>query len=147
VLAGDEGIKERSGPQNSERIASNNYQAWDRLDPDSVQLKVRHDATKVCKVNSGIPTNLHVPSGISNRPDALLALAELENSKGNEALRAKDFDEAVAYYSRSIQLFDNNPQDCPCKYFSNRALAYLKSGASDKSIQDVERTLLCSIIF
>lgn len=49
------------------------------------------------------------------------ARAESERMKGNEAIKSKDFDEAINYYTRSIELD-------PAMYqaLGNRALAYLK---------------------
>ena len=41
--------------------------------------------------------------------------------KGNEAIKSKDFEEAITYYNKSIQLDPNSYQA-----FGNRALAYLK---------------------
>lgn len=56
--------------------------------------------------------------------------AEQEKCKGNEAFNAKSFDEAVVYYTRSIQLLEN------AAAFNNRALAYLKLEKWDKVIED-----------
>lgn len=41
--------------------------------------------------------------------------------KGNEAIKSKDFDEAISYYSKSIELDSTMHQS-----YANRALAYLK---------------------
>lgn len=48
-------------------------------------------------------------------------LAEKERVKGNEAIKSKDFDEAISYYSRSIGFDPKMFQS-----FGNRALAYFK---------------------
>ena len=48
-------------------------------------------------------------------------MAERERLKGNEALKSKDFDQAITYYSKSIELDPNSYQS-----FGNRALVYLK---------------------
>jgi|JI10StandDraft_1071094.scaffolds.fasta_scaffold352098_2 tetratricopeptide (TPR) repeat protein len=45
--------------------------------------------------------------------------------KGNEAIKSKDFDEAITYYSRSLELDPNMYQA-----FGNRALAYFKKKCS-----------------
>lgn len=48
-------------------------------------------------------------------------MAERERLKGNEALKSKDFDEAINYYTKSIELDSKSFQA-----FGNRALVYLK---------------------
>ena len=48
-------------------------------------------------------------------------LAEAERHKGNEFMKAKEFDEAITSYTRSIADDDTEPAS-----FSNRALAYLR---------------------
>jgi tetratricopeptide (TPR) repeat protein len=65
-------------------------------------------------------------------------LAEKERVKGNEAIKSKDFDEAISYYTRSIELDSKMYQS-----YGNRALAYLKKKGTPPSIQiliDVFRT-------
>jgi tetratricopeptide (TPR) repeat protein len=58
--------------------------------------------------------------------------AEQEKCKGNEAFNSKSYDEAVVYYTRSIQLLEN------AAAFNNRALAYLKLEKWDKVIEDCD---------
>lgn len=57
-------------------------------------------------------------------------LAEKERVKGNEAIKSKDFDEAISYYSRSI---DFDPK--MFQSYGNRALAYLKKKCIYSSIK------------
>ena len=59
-----------------------------------------------------------------------LIKAEQEKLKGNEAFNAKCYDEAVVYYTRSIQLNENAAS------YNNRALAYLKLEKWEKVIDD-----------
>ena len=47
--------------------------------------------------------------------------AEQERIKGNEAIRSKDFDEAINYYTRSIDIDPEMHQS-----YGNRAMAFLK---------------------
>ena len=56
--------------------------------------------------------------------------AEQEKLKGNEAFNAKSYDEAVIYYTRSIQYIEN------AAAYNNRALAYMKLEKWDKVIED-----------
>ena len=52
-------------------------------------------------------------------------MAEKERTKGNEAIKSKDYDEAISYYSQSIELDQRMYQS-----WGNRALAYLKKKGS-----------------
>merc|ERR1712136_572461 len=63
-------------------------------------------------------------------------LADTEKDKGNEAFYAKDYDEAEAYYSRSIQLFAED-----CAVWANRALVRLKVRCPQDALQDCEDAL------
>jgi len=56
--------------------------------------------------------------------------AEQEKLKGNEAFNAKSYDEAVIYYTRSIQYIEN------AAAYNNRALANMKLEKWDKVIED-----------
>ena len=69
--------------------------------------------------------------------------AEKERMKGNEAIKSKDYDEAISYYSRSIDLDSSMHQS-----YANRALAYLKKKGTSfailefpKCIEDCDRAL------
>lgn len=53
--------------------------------------------------------------------------AENEKNKGNEALKSKDFKEAIQYYTKSIE-YDPHIAASYC----NRALVYLKLKEWDK---------------
>lgn len=63
-------------------------------------------------------------------------LADTEKDKGNEAFYAKDYDEAEAYYSRSIQLFAED-----CAVWANRALVRLKVRRPQDALRDCEHAL------
>ncbi len=76
-----------------------------------------------------------------NHCDFLSALqrkkkAEEERLKGNEYMKGKEYDEAVACYTRSLELF---PDDAAC--YSNRAMAFLKLKRNGSCIEDAERCL------
>ena len=57
----------------------------------------------------------------SNSHEQRAKRAEAERNKGNEAMKSKDFDEAIGFYTRSLELDDRQPAS-----FCNRALAFLK---------------------
>ena len=56
--------------------------------------------------------------------------------KGNEFMNAKDFQEAVDSYSKSIEL---NPQEAAT--YSNRALAYIRLKEFARAIEDANESL------
>ncbi|KAJ3363041.1 hypothetical protein GGF32_004906 [Allomyces javanicus] len=66
--------------------------------------------------------------------------AEAENIKGNEAVRARDWTEALACYSRALDLVQIDT--APAKYFSNRALVHVQLRQYDKAIDDAREGIL-----
>merc|ERR1719335_1117675 len=63
-------------------------------------------------------------------------LADSEKEKGNEAFYAKDFEEAEAYYARSLHY---RPDDPSC--WANRGLARLKLDNPAGALEDCEHAL------
>merc|ERR1712054_366079 len=63
-------------------------------------------------------------------------MADSEKEKGNEAFYAKDFEEAEAYYSRSLHYRADDPS---C--WANRALARLKLENAAGALEDCEHAL------
>lgn len=61
--------------------------------------------------------------------------ADMEKCKGNEAFNSGCFEEALVYYTRSIQLLPNAAS------YNNRAMTYLKLEKWDKAIEDCEFVL------
>lgn len=62
------------------------------------------------------------------------ALAEKE--AGNAAYKARDFDTAIAKYSRAIELDDSD-----VSFLSNRAAAYFEQGSYDECIADCDTAI------
>lgn len=58
-----------------------------------------------------------------------------EKNKGNEAFRAKDYNEACDYYDKSIELYEDP------KVLSNRAAAYIKLKQYKNALSDCNRAL------
>ena len=55
-------------------------------------------------------------------------------AKGNAALQAKNFDEAVDFYSQAIELDGSNHV-----YYSNRSAAYLSNSQAAEALNDAEK--------
>ncbi|KAG5318646.1 RPAP3 protein, partial [Pseudoatta argentina] len=103
-------VKENKMSKNSKRIKSYDYTAWDKFDVD-----------KACK-------KLEEQSDESS--DESLSKEELEKNyskaieykqQGNDFVKQKKWDKAIASYSEAIKLF---PYDAI--FYANRALCYLK---------------------
>ena len=62
--------------------------------------------------------------------------AEDARYRGNEYMKAKEYDEAVNAYSRSLDLNPNEPAT-----YCNRAMAYLRLKNYARCIEDAEKTL------
>lgn len=126
------------------------YRAWDKVDVDAMEAELdqqeqeaesarrRHfddvkDQQNQAKATSAV--------GVDNLPDNVPEahrrhLADCEKEKGNESFYAKDYEEAEAYYSRSIHYRPEDPST-----WSNRALARLKLENPRGALEDCEHAL------
>jgi len=62
--------------------------------------------------------------------------AEEHKQKGNEAFKAKDWDDAIKYYNKAIALDPNN-----AAYYSNRAGAWTCKGNHESALSDANKCL------
>jgi serine/threonine-protein phosphatase 5 len=63
-------------------------------------------------------------------------LSENERMKGNECMKAKDYQDAITCYGRALEL---NPADAAT--FSNRAMAYLKTKEYARALEDADQAI------
>eukprot|EP01116_Phalansterium_solitarium_P022139 TRINITY_DN7199_c0_g1_i1.p1 TRINITY_DN7199_c0_g1~~TRINITY_DN7199_c0_g1_i1.p1 ORF type:complete len:561 (+),score=169.48 TRINITY_DN7199_c0_g1_i1:84-1766(+) len=62
--------------------------------------------------------------------------AEVEKAKGNEAYKKKNFDEAIAHYSKAAELDPEN-----IVYLTNRSAVYFEMGKWDETINDCQQAV------
>jgi tetratricopeptide (TPR) repeat protein len=129
---------------------SDYYRTWDNVDVDALEAEVdeaerkeeeekrRHfEDLKDQQEEAHSVTPIQVSGVAGNVPMAHRKhMADSEKEKGNEAFYAKDFEEAEAYYSRSLQYRADDPST-----WANRALVRLKLERPDAALEDCEHAL------
>lgn len=89
------------------------------------------DEVAGAKVSSDVVTNVNeVPEAHKKH------MADSEKEKGNKAFYSKDYQEAEAYYSRSLQYMADDPST-----WANRALVRLKLDQAQDALEDCEHAL------
>ena len=63
-------------------------------------------------------------------------MAEYERLKGNECMHSKDYQEAIQCYSKSLEIYIDDPAT-----YSNRALAYLNLKEFARVIEDANSAI------
>uniref|UniRef100_S4RXQ1 Sperm associated antigen 1 n=1 Tax=Petromyzon marinus TaxID=7757 RepID=S4RXQ1_PETMA len=116
------------------RIRSVDYKAWDRFDVEVECARLDAADGKNELYNSPMK-NISVTSCSRMSAAELAVRAEKEKEKGNDAFRAGDFAEALAYYNRSIALLPS----AAC--YNNRALAHIKRATWDDALRDCDTVL------
>merc|ERR1719160_973835 len=127
------------------------YTAWDKFDIEKMEQDIDEEERRLeeekkkhfedmkeeqesWKKTSVVGAAKELPA---NLPEAQKRyLADTEKEKGNEAFYARDYDEAEAYYTRSIHF---NPTDA--SIWSNRALVRLKTGKPQEALKDCNKAL------
>lgn len=76
----------------------------------------------------------------NNSNDLIMLLhqkeAENEKIKGNELMKTKEFDEAIRYYTKSINMYEHEPTT-----YCNRALAYIKIKQFTNALNDCNKAI------
>jgi len=125
------------------------YKSWDKVDVDEMEEefdekeKKEEEARRVhfedLKEQQD-ETNTFAPikvEGTEAVPEAHRRyMADTEKEKGNEAFYAKDWEEAEAYYSRSLRYKADDPST-----WANRALVRIKLNNAQGALQDCDHAL------
>lgn len=62
--------------------------------------------------------------------------AENKKIKGNELMKTKEYDEAIKYYTNSINIYEYEPTT-----YCNRALAYIRNMQFSKALEDCNKAI------
>lgn len=128
----------------SKRIKSTDYEKWDKFDADAAELKIDFDEERQREIlESNQKSNKSKMIEMLENDDSQVQMSDFEKNRlakkfkdqGNEAFKAKDFDEAIEKYSKSINMEKN------AAAFNNRALVYLKQKMYLKVIVDTNECL------
>jgi len=140
-----------------ERIKSTDYRKWDLYNVEEEVKKVdvedennedvqeemnEHDIERKKKAESyakRLNKEKHIPA-VSNEikqksVEELKALAEIEKNKGNDCYKSKDYEEALIYYTRSLDLIEMP------NVYTNRALVNLKMSRFAEAEADATEAL------
>jgi len=126
------------------------YRAWDAVDVDALENELdeedrrqeesrrRHfEDLKDEQKEKNAFSNVEAGVRSDAMPEAQRQhLSNSEKEKGNEAFYSKDYDEAEAYYTRSIQYAAGDPST-----WANRALVRLKLDRAAEALEDCEHAL------
>ncbi|KAF7650883.1 hypothetical protein LDENG_00119280 [Lucifuga dentata] len=130
------GSKEKKN--RSKRALPRDFKEWDKFDADEECERsdgnvAKNDSRTV--INTGHPKiRMKVDAALLTQQEKLL-LANHEKDKGNEAFRAKDYEEAIAYYSRSISIIPT------VAAYNNRAQAQINVKHWHNAKKDCQRVL------
>ncbi|KAJ3333970.1 Sperm associated antigen 1 [Blyttiomyces sp. JEL0837] len=140
--------------EEKKRIKSTDYRSWDRfnvdeelerLEKEAEAKKTESEVDKTPKRPITAPTKINAdPNARMPVPDVkpesissaeVVYLADLEKTKGNEAFKSQDFEDAIDYYTRSLKILPR------ANLYTNRAIAYLKVKQFQKAEDDCTAAL------
>lgn len=127
------------------------YSAWDQVDVDAIEAEMereekeqeesrqRHfeelrEQQEAAHASSAVDVSEGLAGGVHQAHRR--HLADSEKEKGNEAFYSKDYEEAEAYYSRSLQFCADDPSA-----WANRALVRLKLERPEAALEDCNHSL------
>lgn len=119
----------------NKRVTPRDYKEWDKFDidkeldqVDKQEVKKKGRKSKPPQIDTDINT-----SGLTG--EEKMMKAGREKDKGNEAFRAGDYEESIAYYTRSIKLHSTAAS------YNNRAIAHLKTSHWTNAANDCNMVL------
>ncbi|XP_039592350.1 sperm-associated antigen 1-like isoform X1 [Polypterus senegalus] len=137
VSSREKAINEK--PKRKKRIAPRDYKEWDKIDIDKECAEVDEKKDKEDSVQTVVNSSL---SKIKRSIDCAdlsdiekKYIANHEKNKGNEAFAAKDYDEAITYYTRSISVMPS------VAAYNNRAQAEIKLCQWTNALNDCQKVL------
>ncbi|XP_031724442.1 sperm-associated antigen 1 [Anarrhichthys ocellatus] len=114
------------------------YREWDKFDAEKECERIDGNLVKkdpAVMIKTGHPKIKTKVDATMLTEQEKLPLANREKDKGNEAFRAKDYEEAVAYYSRSLSIKPT------VAAYNNRAQAEIKLKHWHNAMSDCLRVL------
>ncbi|KAJ3306403.1 hypothetical protein HDV03_005371 [Kappamyces sp. JEL0829] len=125
----------KSQQSGESRIKSNDYRSWDRFDVEGELEKIEQSAAPSvpARINAAAEKHAAIPAGLT--PQQMARYAENEKLKGNDCMRAQEYEDALYYYTTSIKL--NPTLSC----YNNRALTFLKLEKYSQCIDDCTTAL------
>lgn len=112
----EKNVDESKNSKNHERIKSTDYDKWDKFDADAAELKIDFDEERQREmVECKNKRNSQKTKLIEEIMDDNVELSDFEKNRlslqfkerGNEAFKAKDYEEAIKEYTQSIQIKRN----------------------------------------
>ncbi|KAE8288404.1 Sperm-associated antigen 1 HSD-3.8 Infertility-related sperm protein Spag-1 [Larimichthys crocea] len=122
----------------SKHTLPRDYREWDKFDVEKECERIDRNVVEndpPVIINTGHPKiKTKVDTSLLTQQEKLL-LANREKDKGNEAFRANDYEEAVAYYSRSLSIIPT------VAAYNNRAQGEIKLKQWHSAMTDCQRVL------
>ncbi|XP_065897793.1 sperm-associated antigen 1-like isoform X2 [Dysidea avara] len=124
----------QSSKSSTSRIKSGDYQSWDKYDVEK-ELAATETSTTPSPQTTSLPQLLTEKELMKCTEAERQDKAVKEKEKGNEAFHAGDFQEALVYYSRSLQLAPT------AIAYNNRAVVEIKLEKYKEAVDDCSEVL------
>nr|XP_023019143.1 sperm-associated antigen 1 [Leptinotarsa decemlineata] len=130
---------DESSKVSQKRIASTDYGAWDKYDPDTELLKMELEEEKnrksVSKPKDQVKPKKTVTFNYFTTEAEAIFYSNREKEKGNEFFKTGDYVDALQCYTNSIKIKAN------VNNLNNRAATFLKLKKYQEALEDCERVL------
>ncbi|KAG5897435.1 hypothetical protein JTB14_002698 [Gonioctena quinquepunctata] len=132
-------LEPQPGNDNEKRISSTDYKAWDTYDPDTELLKMEleeeRQKKKVLEMKKQPKPKKSVSFNKFSTEAEASFFSDREKEKGNEFFKAGDYEEALQYYTNSVQSKAN------INNLNNRAVTYLILKKYAEALKDCDKVL------